>query len=140
MTLEIEVFGEPAPQGSKKIMRGRLIEASKKLGPWRAAIAKAVDEILPPDHNIILGPVEVELDFFLTRPQTVKLTKRPLPITPPDVDKLCRAALDGLGQGLDGKSGNGRLWADDSLCVKLTARKYFADDREPGAVIKITVL
>jgi Holliday junction resolvase RusA-like endonuclease len=48
--------------------------------------------------------------------------------------------LDGLGQGLNGKSGDGRLWADDSLVVELIAYKVYADEREPGATITIYVL
>lgn len=53
------------------------------------------------------------------------------------VDKLVRAVCDGLGQGLDGKSGTGRLWADDSLVTHLVARKFYADDRPAGAIITI---
>ena len=53
---------------------------------------------------------------------------------------MSRAILDGLGQGLNGKSGDGRLWADDSLVVELVANKFYADYREPGADITITPL
>lgn len=83
---EIDVYGEPAPQGSKRVFRGRLVEASaKKLTPWRKAIAEAVEEALPEDHNIILGPVRVEIDFYLPRPPSIKRSKREWPIVPPDV-------------------------------------------------------
>jgi crossover junction endodeoxyribonuclease RusA len=116
-------------------VRGRVIEASKKLKPWREAIAKVVEDKLPTDHQMILGPVSVEINFYLPRPPSVK---RPAPIVPPDIDKLCRAVLDGLGQGLNGKSGDGRLWADDSLVIELVARKFYADSRKPGADIKVT--
>lgn len=139
--IEINVIGEPAPQGSKRVFRGRLVEASaKKLTPWRKAIAEAVEASLPADHNLILGPVRVEIDFYLPRPPSIKQSKRAFPIVPPDVDKLARGCLDGLGQGDDGKSGSGRLWADDSLVVELVASKFYADDRAPGALIKITEL
>ena len=53
------------------------------------------------------------------------------------VDKLARAVNDGLGQGLNGKSGDGLLWGDDSQIVELEAKKFYADEREPGAVIRI---
>lgn len=56
------------------------------------------------------------------------------------VDKLARAALDGIGQGLNGKSGDGLLWGDDAQVIELLARKFYDDDREPGAVITITAL
>lgn len=129
--ITLEVLGDPAPQGSKKVVRGRLIEASKKLKPWRAAIEKACQPYA--DQNIYLGPIKLEVDFFLPRPPSIKMTKRPLPIVPPDLDKLLRAVGDGIGQ-------SGMIWGDDSQVVEIYARKFYADDREPGAVIKITFL
>jgi hypothetical protein len=66
-------------------VRGRVIEASKKLKPWREAIAKVVEDKLPADHKMILGPVKVEVNFYLPRPPSVRTSKRALPIVPPDV-------------------------------------------------------
>jgi crossover junction endodeoxyribonuclease RusA len=118
---------EPAPQGSKRhVGNGRMIEASKKVGPWRAAVAVAVSESLMPTIDT---PVDVEVMFFLPRGRTVT---RELPSTPPDIDKLCRSTLDGLVQG-------GAL-ADDSLVVNLDAKKRYADGVRVGAEVKITVL
>ena len=85
----------------------------------------------------LLGRVRVEIDFYLTRPPSIKQTKRAFPIVPPDTDKLCRAGLDGLNQGPDGKANNGRLWGDDSQVVEIVAKKFYADDRAPGADIRI---
>jgi len=140
--IQIEVFGEPAPQGSKRVYNGRIVEAgSKKLKPWRAAIAEACFDLLNEQHTLITGPVKVEVDFYMPRPATVTRSKRPMPIVPPDVDKLCRSLLDGLNQGHDtGKVGDGILYGDDSQVVELIARKHYADDREPGAKIVITAL
>jgi Holliday junction resolvase RusA-like endonuclease len=141
MQIAIEVFGLPAPQGSKTIYRGRMVEASaKKLTPWRKAIAEAVHEALPADHQIVLGPVEVEIWFYLPRPATVKRSKREFPIVPPDLDKVARGILDGIGQGLNGKSGDGLFWGDDGQVVNLHVYKRYADEREPGANITITVI
>lgn len=56
------------------------------------------------------------------------------------VDKLARAVLDGIGQGVSGKSGDGLFWGDDSQVVNLQVKKRYADDREPGATITITVI
>jgi Holliday junction resolvase RusA-like endonuclease len=54
------------------------------------------------------------------------------------VDKLSRALLDGLNQGVDtGRVGDGILYADDSQVVELLARKFYADERDPGATIRI---
>ena len=129
--IELEVFGDPAPQGSKRVVRGRVIEASKKLKPWRVAIEQACQPYK--EQNIYLGPIRLEVDFFLPRPTSVKMTKRPFPIVPPDVDKLLRAVGDGVGQ-------SGYIWGDDSQIVEIIGRKYYADDRPPGAIIKITFL
>lgn len=61
------------------------------------------------------------------------MTKRPLPIVPPDLDKLARGLLDGIGQ-------SEVIWGDDSQVINLIARKFYADDRKPGAEVKITPL
>lgn len=61
------------------------------------------------------------------------MTKRPLPIVPPDLDKLARGLLDGIGQ-------SEVIWGDDSQVINLIARKFYADDRKPGAEVKITAL
>lgn len=77
-------------------------------------------------HSLLLGPVRVEVDFYLPRPASVKPSKRSLPIVPPDVDKLSRGFLDGIGQSQV-------IWQDDSQVVELIARKFYADDCAPGA-------
>lgn len=140
MQLKIEIYGDPAPQGSKKIVRGRMIESSKKLKPWRKAIALAVENALPLDHVKIMSACSVQVDFYLPRPPSIKRNKRERPIVPPDVDKLSRGLLDGLGQGMNGVSGDGRLWHDDAIAVEVTARKFYDDERLIGATVVITVL
>ena len=123
------------------MFQGRIVEAAgQKLKVWRKAIAVACHQLLSEEHSLLLGPVRVEVDFYLPRPATVKFSKRPLPIVPPDVDKLARACLDGIGQGLNGKVGDGIIYGDDSQVVELVASKFYADDREPGAVIRIIPL
>ena len=139
--ITIRVFGDPAPQGSKNVYNGRVVESNaKRLKPWRAAIAEATHNLLSEEHSLLLGPVRVEIDFYLPRPSSIKKAKRALPIVPPDVDKLARAVLDGLGQGLNGKSGDGMLWGDDSQVIELVASKFYADDIEPGATIRVIAL
>lgn len=130
--IELDVYGEPAPQGSKRVFRGRLVEAQgERLKKWRKAIAEACKAY--ETENIILGPVRLEVDFYLTRPKSVSISKRPFPIVPPDCDKLVRAVGDGIGQ-------SEVIWADDSQIVEIIARKFYADDRAPGAQIKVTAL
>lgn len=130
--IQLEIFGEPAPQGSKQIIHGRLIEASSdKLRKWRKAIEITCREYN--NQNIILGPVAVEAHFFLTRPASVRFDKRPLPIVPPDLDKLARGLLDGIGQ-------SGVIWGDDSQVVKLLCYKSYADQNKSGAIVTIRAI
>ena len=114
------------------MIHGRLIEASgQALKVWRRQIADACEPYLT--QNIHLGPVRLEVDFYLPRPRTVSRRDREKPIVPPDLDKLLRAVGDAVGQ-------SGLIWGDDSQIVEISARKHYADERAPGAVIVISSL
>lgn len=149
--LIVVVHGEPAPQGSKKAFvnrktgRANLVEASKKVRPWRqavqAAALEAVQEVRPgraagplwgPDH-----PLTVRITFSMKRPRshygtgkkanTIKPTAPDYPAVTPDLDKLVRSTLDGLGEA--------GVWHDDSRVVRLTAVKLYGPI--PGAHITV---
>lgn len=112
---------EPAPQGSKRhVGNGVLVEASKKVAPFRKAVGDAARAAVEAsgDDRVFTSPVVVYAMFWLPRPSTVK---RLLPSVPPDVDKLARSLLDGLEQ-------NGKVLASDSLVVDLHAMKRYARD------------
>lgn len=118
----IEVRGTPAPQGSKRhIGNGRMIEMSKAVGPWREAVrAETMKAISLP----LAGPVRARLIFALPRPASHYRTSGSLrpsapeyPGTRPDLDKLCRAVLDGLTMG--------GAWHDDGQVVLLSAIKRY---------------
>lgn len=128
-SIDLTVFGEPAPQGSKRYVgNGRFIESSKKLAPWRTAIAEAVTAL--GDVEPFTRPVEVRVRFYLPRPKSVK---RLLPSVAPDLDKLCRSLGDGL-------SINSMLLLDDSLICRWEAEKFYADARPPGADVTVIEL
>lgn len=111
------------------MFNGRLVEAqSVNLKKWRGAIEKACQPYAK--QNIHLGPVRLEVDFFLERPKSVRQSDRALPHVAPDLDKLVRGVGDGIGQ-------SGIIWGDDSQIVEIMARKFYADDRETGATIRI---
>ena len=132
--MEIRIYGDPAPQGSKRVFNGRIVEASgNKLKIWRKAIAAACQNLVTEEHLLLLGPVRVEVEFYLPRPASVTQKKRPLPIVPPDLDKLLRGLLDGIGQ-------SEVIWGDDSQVVQIEAVKLYADDTEPGATVTIYAL
>jgi len=129
--MEIRIYGDPAPQGSKRVFNGRIVEAAgNKLKIWRKAIAAACQNQVTEEHSLLLGPVRVEVEFYLPRPVSVTIKKRALPIVPPDLDKLLRGLLDGIGQ-------SEVIWGDDSQVVQIDAVKLYADETEPGATVTI---
>jgi len=132
--LFFEVYGIPAPQGSKKsIGNGRFVEASKKLPAWRKNVAEAAaDAMASVDWVTLSGPSELSVVFFLPRPRSVPASKRPLPLVPPDIDKLVRAVGDSCTTA--------GVWDDDSLVCKVTAHKMYDDVREPGASVTVRSL
>lgn len=124
----INVFGDPAPQGSKTIMRGRLVEASsKKLVPWRKAVqTAALAYLAETGHRPFKEAVKLKVIFYVQRPKSVK---RQFPTVPADLDKLVRAVGDALTYG--------EVWGDDSQVIHLDCKKFYADTRAPGAEIEI---
>ena len=113
------IDGEPAPQGSKNgfVKNGRvvMVESSKKVKPWREAVARTTQaQALEP----LTTPVEIALVFYLPRPKTVN---RKWPAVKPDLDKLVRSTFDGLTTG--------GLYTDDALVIALSASKQYATDR-----------
>lgn len=133
MQITLRVSGDPAPQGSKRVFNGRVVEAAgDKLKRWRKAIAAECQEARKANPDVFFtGAVVVEVNFYLPRPASVSIKKRPHPIVPPDLDKLARGLLDGIGQ-------SEMIWGDDSQVVCLIARKYYADMTHPGAEITIS--
>ena len=137
--LEFDVAGRPAPQGSKRFIGhspkqgGRFIEASKYLAPWRKEITSTAVAIIQDERwETVHEPVQLEVTFFLERPATISQAKRPWPIKPPDLDKLVRGVADALTDA--------GVWDDDAQVVQLIACKCYADTREPGAHIKVTLM
>lgn len=115
--LTFTVFGNPAPQGSKRhVGRGILVESSPALKDWRLdvtmAARKAMEGRLP-----LEGAVAVALTFSLRKPTS--MPKKVLwPTKRPDVDKLARGVLDALTAG--------GVFGDDSQVVHLVADKCYA--------------
>ena len=123
------VVGIPAPQGSKRhVGNGVMVESSKKVAPWRKAVADAVFTrfIETGDDTSFTEPVEIWSTFFIPRPPSVK---RIWPHIPPDLDKLERGLFDAITLT--------HLWADDSLVVRSHAVKYYADVHAAGAAVTI---
>jgi crossover junction endodeoxyribonuclease RusA len=124
--------GFPAPQGSKKhVGNGRLVEVSKKIAPWRTAIAKALKTQKPAEMLPMDGALFCAVEFWLPRPTSHPKTKLTLPVGPPDVDKLGRGALDPLTQ-------NGIIHDDSRIIDLLTSKRFVpTDDRHRLADDKV---
>jgi Holliday junction resolvase RusA-like endonuclease len=161
----------PAPQGSKKYAGHRtnkstgkaaavLVEQSKRVKPWRAAVTDAAREALAStgaheflewdalsracatcgtsqaEHYLCQGAVSVEVTFTV---QKAKAAGRrfcwPTTRFSGDIDKLQRATFDAISDA-------GGIWVDDSRIVEVTARKVHPEEGvdaldQPGAVIRI---
>ncbi len=115
--MNLTVFGEPIPKGSTRafVVNGVAVttNANPKTKDWERLIKGELQVARPGD--IITGPVDVTLQFYMTRGKSVK---RPYPITKPDIDKLCRAAIDAM---------TGIVFKDDSQVIGLQAIKRYAD-------------
>jgi Holliday junction resolvase RusA-like endonuclease len=119
--ITFQVDGQPVPQGSMKVINGRVIHAKgSELAAWRSAIALRAREAGAKPH---IEPVEIEMIFTMTRPKTVN---RPEPSVAPDLDKLVRAVLDGL---------TAIAYRDDGQVVRLTATKEYGSS--PGLWVQM---
>jgi len=134
--------GIPAPQGSKTPFRLKnsdrvvLVESSKKVKPWRDAVAAAAAQHGFAD-TMLEGPVDVTVAFYLPRPKSHLRSdgtlKDSAPDYPrfPDTDKCLRSTLDALTQA--------KVWGDDSQVVRVAAVKQYTLDN-PGALIEVASL
>jgi crossover junction endodeoxyribonuclease RusA len=115
-----------------RLRNGRtvLLESSKRVKPWRALVAYEAGRA----HTgaPIECDVTVSAEFIVQRPAS-HLTKSgqvrdAAPMSPgrPDLDKLCRALLDGL---------TGVVYRDDSQVIYLNAMKRFGDRSETVVTI-----
>jgi len=117
------VAGDPASQGSKRIVQPqgarhpRMIEQSKKLGPWRTAVAAEAMVARQRLPAVIMRPVYLLASF---RCRTPKKPTRPYPSL--DLDKMVRAVGDALVHG--------QLLGDDRQIIDLMATKRWCREGE----------
>ena len=127
--LTIEVLGDPASQGSHSVIHGRIVQVnSAKHKRWRNAVSFAALDLVTDGWELLDEPLELSVIFYLPRPKSVSRTH---PAVMPDVDKLLRAVCDSL---------SGIIYVDDSRIIRATAQKVYADDRGPGASIRVNTL
>jgi Holliday junction resolvase RusA-like endonuclease len=119
--IEFRADGIPVPQGSMKVINGRVLHSQgSALAVWRSTIAWSAKQAgaIP-----IADPIQMTLVFIMPRPKTVK---REFPSVAPDLDKLIRAALDAL---------TGVAYLDDGQVVEIHAHKIYGSS--PGLEIRL---
>lgn len=150
-TLHLTVYGSPTPQGSKKVLGGRLLDVNAEgLRTWRedvkhAAIAAMAD--LPEwdrDAQGILGA----FTFTMKRPRHHYVAGDParelrehaprLHTSRPDLDKLLRSTWDALTTA-------GVYYDDSRLCQAFATKVYvdpmgYKDLDRPGVKIALTAV
>jgi Holliday junction resolvase RusA-like endonuclease len=117
-----------------------VIDNNPHLREWRLKVTGYAKQEMG-DWDTLMEAVKVEVTFLLPRPKSHYRTAQghehelldwaPLyPTTPPDIDKLERAILDGLTDA--------GVWLDDSQVVTLHAdKRYQRWDEVPGAVVTV---
>lgn len=107
------VDGLPVPQGSMKVINGRVIHnKGSELAAWRSAIALTARQ-----HGArpSADPIYIHIKFYMPKPRTVK---RLYPSVAPDLDKLIRAVLDGL---------TAIAYIDDGQVISIVAQKAYGE-------------
>ena len=149
-TIEIEVVGQPIPQGSLTSAgrRGRTFGGGYNYGglrytndallkEWRSRVIVALADAAPDDWNQN-APLYVSAHFRFVRPKShfgVKGLRPSAPqhkATKPDLDKLTR----GIGDSIE-QSGIAR---NDSQIVRWTVSKMWTDDQQPPGVRLIVTM
>lgn len=137
--LTVRVVGRPAPQGSHEVgANGHVMHSSRYLEGWRMAVNRSVRQayllrgMTGADMPFIPGPrpVYVHITHFVLDEQC-RAEGTDDPTGAPDLDKLVRATIDGLGEA--------RVFHNDSQVVAISATKErVTDGAPPGALVIIT--
>lgn len=134
--LRFRVVGIPGAQGSKKAFVTKLgkavvVENSKKVAPWRAAVAEAAAKAMAEDGRTELfeGPLQVTMHFALPGPKSRPRWKQWVDKAP-DLSKLVRSTEDAL---------TAVVYRDDRQIVILNATKSYGEyaGHPPGVLILI---
>ncbi len=145
--MKIVVYGQPAPQGSKRFMgvhggKGVMKESSAKVKPWRQDVKAAAEAVIALRNlapwEPMDGPLLLVVAFTLPAPQSLPKRRVSYPSKLPDLSKLVRSTEDALTSA--------GVWRDDARVVECRAVKTYpigtlgahADAlHSPGAVIEV---
>jgi len=139
--LSFTVFGIPQPKGSTRVVPiarqvrslrdVRVTSDNPQVKQWQGAIKKAAwcakqDQQPARDRGVLVGPVALEAQFYLPRPQRLPKGHEVPHTTKPDLDKLLRALKDAL---------TSTVWDDDSQVTEVHATKQYARVTEQPRVV-----
>ena len=131
MTLEFFVPGKPATAGSKRAFLSKTTNKmvvkhdNPRHAEWRRMVRSEAREKMS-GEPLIDGPVRMHVIFWMKRPGSPSIKKRPYPIVTPDLDKMVRAINDAL---------TGVVFKDDSQVVVQRAEKFYGET--PGARVRV---
>lgn len=138
-TFKMFVPGIARTAGSHVAFGNRITHAGKFTKQWMDKISWFALKEYGQRQILHEGPVEIEIQFYLQRPErhygTGRNRKKLKPSSPichisePDGDKLRRAVQDAL---------TGIIYKDDKQIIHGQEWKYYADgEQKPGALIKV---
>lgn len=152
-TLHVRVSGRPAPEGSHELgQHGHVMHSSTYLAAWRAAVRNAslrvaVDELsLAPGDLPVFGkgvPVYLHRVTHIVHDSQCRGEGTDEPVGAPDVDKLLRATIDGLGDAKIFHNDSQIVYVGDADKVRTRTGQapgavIIISDEPPGAAVKIT--
>lgn len=110
-----------------------MIESSKKVKPWRDAVAWAGREAMA-GREPLDGPLACQIVYTLATPKSAPKRRATFPDRKPDGDKLDRSTHDALTTA--------RVWGDDAQVVEWSGAKRYPGegaDALPhiGAIIRV---
>lgn len=137
---EFKLFvpGIARTSGSHKTFKGRIVHNNPKVKEWMQKISWYALKEFGERQILHTGAVQIEATFYLVRPQShygkgknkdkLKPSAPKDHLTTPDGDKLRRAVQDALSTV---------IYKDDKQIVHGQEWKYYADNRQPGVMIKV---
>ena len=138
-TISFTVYGKPATAGSKRGFPIRRKDGSigvamthdnPRTKNWMASVAQTARGVY--QGELLTGPLELTITFFLARPKAHYLKtglRKSAPMKhcqKPDATKLLRAIEDSL---------TGVIWRDDSQVVSLIISKVWTEGSEGASII-----
>ena len=130
--LTFRVDGEPVPQPRPRVAHGRAyVPKSHPIHAYRMTVAIVARTLWY--QPLLKGPVGVDLEFFLARPQRLTWKTRPMVAEwhtgKPDSDNLAKAILDSLlGVVIED---------DDQVCRLSVVKRYAAGGELPCVLVKV---